>query len=239
MNWSNALVGKSPRKAIAAVGEGTRLSDLAYTLILELLFDKRLPTGSFVSQAQLVELTGVPVAPLRDALRGLEAEGILQIHPRTGIQFVKPGMELTRSTYQFRAIIESAAVAIFAETASDVEIDAIDLQHRSAIAGLERDGITPMLLDQLENLENLLHGSIVASLSNPLIDNNYRRVRNYLRLIRLDRRLSPPLVLKSLKEHLAIVDACKRHDAADAVAALQAHFSAALQRGLRLYWPHS
>ena len=229
------MAGKSPRKAIAAVGEGTRLSDLAYTLILELLFDRRLPTGSFVSQAQLVELTGVPVAPLRDALRVLEAEGILQIHPRTGIQFVKPGMELTRSTYQFRAIIESAAVAIFAETASDAEIDAIEARHKSAVAALERDGVTPALIEELENLENALHGSIVASLNNPLIDNNYRRVRNYLRLIRLDRRLTPPLVLRSLKEHLEIVDACRRRSAAAAVAALQAHFSAALQRGLGLY----
>jgi DNA-binding GntR family transcriptional regulator len=228
-------VGKSPRKTIAAVGEGTRQSDLAYTLVLELLFERRLPAGSFVSQSQLVGLTGVPVAPLRDALRVLEAEGILKIHPRTGIQFVKPGIELTRSTYQFRAIIESAAVAIFAETAAEDEIYAIDVQHHSAVATLERDGITPMLLAELESLENRLHGAIVASLKNPLIDNNYRRVRNYLRLIRLDRRLTSPLALRSLKEHLAIVDACRRRNAADAVAALRSHFAAALQRSLGLY----
>ena len=217
------------------MGEGARLSDLAYTRVLESLFERRLPAGSFVSQTQLVDLTGVPVAPLRDALRVLEAEGILTIHPRTGIQFVKPGMELTRSTYQFRGIIESAAVAIFAETAADSEIDSIDVRHRLAVATVERDGIAPVLLQELEDLENLLHGSIVASLNNPLIENNYRRVRNYLRLIRLDRRLTPPLVLRSLKEHAAILDACRRRNAADAVAALQAHFSAALQRGLGLY----
>ena len=229
------MAGKTPRKSVAAVGEGTRLSDLAYTLILELLFERRLPAGSFVSQSRLVELTGVPVAPLRDALRVLEAEGILTIHPRTGIQFVKPGMELTRSTYQFRGIIESAAVAIFAETAAAAEVDAIDVRHRSAVATVERDGVNSVLLDELEELENLLHGSIVASLNNPLIENNYRRIRNYLRLIRLDRRLTAPLVLRSLKEHLAILDACRRRNAADAVTALQAHFSAALQRGLGLY----
>jgi DNA-binding GntR family transcriptional regulator len=199
-------VGKGPRKTIAPVGEGTRLSDLAYTRILELLFERRLPTGSFVSQSELVGLTGVPVAPLRDALRVLEGEGILTIHPRTGIQFVKAGIELTRSTYQFRAIIESAAVAIFAETAGVDEIDAIDLQHHAAVATLERDAITPMLLAELESLENRLHGAIVASLNNPLIDNSYRRVRNYLRLIRLNRRLTSPLALRSLKEHLAIID---------------------------------
>ena len=44
---------------------------------------------------------------------------MLTIHPHSGIQFVKPGLELTRSTYQFRGIIEAAAVAVYAETATD------------------------------------------------------------------------------------------------------------------------
>ncbi|MEO8757024.1 MAG: GntR family transcriptional regulator, partial [Devosia sp.] len=114
---------KNPRKAVATLGDGDRLSDRAYTRILEMLFAKRLPAGSFVSQSELVEMTGVPVGPLRDALRALEAEGVLTIHPRSGIQFVKPGMELTRSTYQFRSIIEAAAVAAYAETAADDEIE--------------------------------------------------------------------------------------------------------------------
>jgi DNA-binding GntR family transcriptional regulator len=226
---------KRPRKAIAAVGEGSRLSDTAYARILEILFERRLAAGSFVSQSQLVELTGIQVAPLRDALRVLEAEGVLTIHPRTGIQFVRPGMELTRATYQFRGIIECAAVASFAEAASDTEIEDIERRHVDGVGQVEREGLSPPMLAELEALENLLHGSIVASLNNALIDSSYRRVRNYIRLIRVDRRLTPPLALRSLREHLAIVDACRRRDAADAVAALQAHFAAALQRGLGLY----
>ena len=91
---------------LAEAQPGGRLSDLAYTRILENLFDRRLPAGAFVSQNDLVKLLGIPVAPLRDALRVLEVEGILTIHPRSGIQFVKPGLELTKSTYQFRTIIE-------------------------------------------------------------------------------------------------------------------------------------
>src|SRR5690242_19240523 len=99
-----------------------RLSDVAYQRILEGLFDRRLPAGAFVSQNDLVKLLGIPVAPLRDALRVLEAEGVLTIHPRSGIQFVKPGLELTRSTYQFRAILERAAVRVYAETADAAEL---------------------------------------------------------------------------------------------------------------------
>ena len=44
-----------------------RLSDVAYSRILEALFDRQLPAGAFVSQSDLVALLGIPVGPLRDA----------------------------------------------------------------------------------------------------------------------------------------------------------------------------
>jgi len=74
----------------------------------------RVQVGAFLSQAELSALVDVPIAPLRDALRMLEAEGVLTIHPRSGIQFVRSGLELTHATYQFRSIIERAAVRVFA-----------------------------------------------------------------------------------------------------------------------------
>ena len=68
-------MAKNPRKVVAALGQGTRLSDQAYVGILEVLFDRKLPAGAFVSQSELVELTGVPVGPLRDALRSSRIPG--------------------------------------------------------------------------------------------------------------------------------------------------------------------
>ena len=96
-----------------------RLSEIAYERILEGLFARRVQVGAFLSQGDLSALVDVPIAPLRDALRMLEAEGVLTIHPRSGIQFVRPGLELTRATYQFRSIIERAAVRVFAEQADE------------------------------------------------------------------------------------------------------------------------
>lgn len=229
------MSSKNPRKTIAAVGQGTRLSDQAYSRILEILFERKLPAGAFVSQAELVTLTGVPLGPLRDALKALEAEGILTIHPSTGIQFVKPGADLTRSTFQFRGIIEAAAVAVYAVTGSDTEIAQIGTRHREAEATLLRDGLTTDNVHILEELEELLHGSIVASLNNPLIDTSYKRIRNYLKLLRLDRKMTTPLALRSLREHLLIIEACHHRNVDAAVAALQGHFAAALQRTLGVY----
>jgi DNA-binding GntR family transcriptional regulator len=229
------VASKNPRKTVAALGQGTRLSDQAYIGILAVLFDRKLPAGAFVSQAQLVELTGVPVGPLRDALRVLEAEGVLTIHPHTGIQFVKPGLELTRSTFQFRGIIEAAAVAIYAEIGSESEIREIKARHRKAEADLKQDGVTPEILREIEELEEVLHGAIVSCLNNPLIDTSYRRIRNYLKLMRLERKMTVPLLMRSLREHILIIDACANRDADAAASALQAHFAAALQRSLGLY----
>jgi DNA-binding GntR family transcriptional regulator len=218
----------------ADVVPARRLSDLAYDRILEALFDRRVSAGAFVSQGELSEIVRVPVAPLRDALRVLEAEGILTIHPRSGIQFVKPGLELTRSTYQFRSILERAAIRIFAEQADDAEVEALQERHLTLVRSVEADGITKEALADMDQLEHLLHGAVIAILRNPLIETSSRRMHNYLRLLRLDRKLTVPVVLRTLKEHLEILAACQARDADRAQAALDAHLQAAVQRNLGL-----
>jgi DNA-binding GntR family transcriptional regulator len=214
---------------------GGRLSDLAYQRILEGLFDRTVPAGAFVSQNDLVKLLGVPVAPLRDALRALEAEGVLTIHPRSGIQFIRPDLELTRSTYQFRSIVERAAVRVFAEQADEAAVTHIGKRHEDVIALVEAEGLTPEAMAEIDALESLLHISVIRSLNNPLIESSYKRINNYLRLLRLDRKLTPPLALRTLREHVEIIAACKLRDADKAEAALAAHFNAALQRNLGFF----
>ncbi len=229
------MASRSNSSDVTELSPGGRLSDLAYTRILETLFERKIPAGAFVSQNDLVQLLGIPVAPLRDALKVLETEGVVTIHPRSGIQFVKPGLELTRSTYQYRGIIERAAVAIYAETAQDSELAEVESRHRQALADLESEGLTDRVRQEMEHLEVLLHNGIIASLNNPLIDRSYKRMHNYLKLVRLDRKLTVPLAQRSLREHMEIILACKARDPEKAVAALSAHFTAALQRHMGMF----
>jgi DNA-binding GntR family transcriptional regulator len=211
------------------------LGDIAYSRILETLFEGKISAGAFMSQKELVQLVDIPTTPVRDALKILEAEGILVIHPRSGIQFVKPGLELTRSTYQFRIILERAAAGVYAEVADEAELDRIERRHLAAIDRIESKGLLSRVRDEVEDLETLLHSTIVRSLATPLIENTYKRLHNYVRLIRLDRKATGPLVIRSLREHLKIVRACKARDGEAAAAAMQAHLTAALQRSLGFY----
>jgi DNA-binding GntR family transcriptional regulator len=219
----------------ADAGGGKRLSDIAYSAILEGLFDRRVPAGAFVSQNDLVKLLGIPVQPLRDALRVLEAEGVLTIHPRSGIQFLKPDLELARSTYQFRSIIERAAARSYAEVGDAGEVQDLIAEHHAFIAALGSKGLTSEMLLRLEALEQRLHGAMIASLRNPLIETTARRLKNYVTLIKLERLITLPLAMRTLKEHLEILEACVARNADRAEAALAQHFQAALQRILGMF----
>jgi DNA-binding GntR family transcriptional regulator len=212
--------------------QSQRLSDLAYERVLEALFERRVQAGSFVSQGELSEIVDIPVAPLRDALRVLEAEGILAIHPRSGIQFVRPGFELTRSTYQFRSILERAAVRVFAEQGDEDLIEELSRRHLALISTITEKGLTGEDLVEMEELERMLHNGVIGILRNPLIESSYRRMHTYLRLLRLERKITAPVALRTLKEHVEIIEACRKRDADRAEAALDAHFQAATQRSL-------
>jgi DNA-binding GntR family transcriptional regulator len=211
------------------------MSDLAYRSILKALFERRVPAGAFVSQNDLVELLDIPIQPLRDALRVLQSEGVLTIHARTGIQFLNPDLELARSTYQFRSIIERAAAQRFAETGDASTIDAMLAAHRELLEKVEREasavgGMSKDSRNSLEKLDEELHARLIQSLRNPLVETTARRLKNYVTLIRLDRLTTAPLALRTLKEHIDILEACKDRDAQRAEAALSAHFQAALHR---------
>jgi DNA-binding GntR family transcriptional regulator len=211
------------------------LSELAYERILDRLFGRELPAGAFLSQSELVKLIGVPVAPLRDALRVLQTEGLLTIHPRSGIRFMKADFEFARNTYQFRAILERPAVRVFAETASFELLDGLIERHNRAIAALESTGFTAVIAPEMVAIDAALHFEIISALGNVLVDSTYRRVHNYLQLIRLDRTLTTRIVLRTLHEHLVLLEACKARDADAAEVALQTHFSNALQRTLGIF----
>src|ERR1700692_1304973 len=151
-----------------AADSATRLSESAYKLILDALFHRRIAAGAFMSQSTLVELLGMPIQPLRDALRVLEVEGLLTIHPRAGIEFLKADIGLIRSTYQFRIIIETAAVRSYAERAPIERIDALFEDHSEFIRDVET-GRANGNLAKLHVLERRMHGDLIESLENPLV----------------------------------------------------------------------
>lgn len=206
------------------------LADKAYQAILQGLFDRTIPVGAELTQTELMRLLGLTAQPLRDALRTLETEGLVSIHARSCIRFIRADLELSRSTYQFRSLIERAGARALAETGSADEIRRIADDHRDLLTRLERGEWSPSEEQTLNVLEERLHGAIISALRNPLIETTARRLKNYVTLVRLDWLTTRPLAVRTVREHLEIIDACAARDADKAEAALVTHFQAALQR---------
>jgi len=219
-----------PRQSQTAKKGTLRLSDVAYERILDGLLEQKIPVGTFVSQSRISSIIGIPVAPLRDALHVLQAEAILTIHPRSGIEFFRPGPALTRAIYEFRSIVERYAIRIFAEQADEQLVENLIHRHCTLKNELVNDTIARRHQHEMDALEMELHAEITGSLKNPLIDKATCRIRNHLRLLWLNRTMTRPMLTSCIDEHLSILEACRQRSADAAEHALLFHLYAATQR---------
>jgi DNA-binding GntR family transcriptional regulator len=234
---SDTLVALAAQYGPLTETDGNRprsLSDLAYDRFMDALFDRRLTPGANLSQNDLVRILDVPVAPLRDALRVLQTEGLLTIHSRSGIELAKPDFAMIRNTYQLRTILERAAIRTFAEVAPLGLLEELAGCQQAVIDAVTGRDLGVAGAQAVERIDFGLHMQVVACLQNPLIQSTYRQAHSFDRLIRLDRafRLSGPLVIRTMSEHLDILNACLRRDPDAAEAALEVHFARAMQRAM-------
>lgn len=217
-------------------GIAPKLSQVAYQRFKEALFAKRILAGSTISQAELVAITGVPISPLREALQVLEAEGLIQVLPRSGIRIAKPDLALVRNAFQLRQILELPAVRHAAEAMPRDRVEAVEASHRQLLERMRAIEVTPALAEEVRLFDIGFHLEIVGFMNNPLLERAYRQAHDYVRLIRLDQlyQMSVRAVGLTMNEHLAIIRACLARDADAAAAALEQHFAKAMQRALGL-----
>jgi DNA-binding GntR family transcriptional regulator len=89
----------------------------------DLILSGALPTGSWLRQERLAAEFGVSRTPVREALRALQARGLIELHPHRGALVCGPSARDIREAYAVRAELEGFAAELAAEWARDVELD--------------------------------------------------------------------------------------------------------------------
>ncbi|MBQ0822012.1 GntR family transcriptional regulator [Microvirga terrae] len=211
-----------------------KLRERAYDVFTEQLLQSQIKPGQFVTQRELVALTGQPLGAIRELIPRLEAEGLIVTVPQRGLQILPLDITLIRNAFQFRLILEREAIAVFSQTASDAAITRIEAAHQSIVDDA-RYGLTEQLVAMAQHVDREFHETIIDDLNNEIISKAYRVNWIKVRLIRQsETSLDEDLVIPVMREHLAIIAAMKRRDTAAAVEAAIAHVMNARARALRL-----
>lgn len=98
------------------------LAEQAYELIRDEIITCVLKPGQQIAQVQLAQKYGLGVTPVREALQRLVQEGFVQAIPRFGYVVAHVTFADVNAIYEFRAILECAAVQLAAERATDAQL---------------------------------------------------------------------------------------------------------------------
>jgi DNA-binding GntR family transcriptional regulator len=195
----------------------------AYDKFVNELMLKNIKPGQFVTQRELVALTGFPLGAVRELIPRLEGDGLILALDRRGLQVTHVDVDLVRNAYQLRLILETEAVTYFTRHATAAAIEELEEQHREILRRVD-DRISQELADEAQKVDWRMHDTLVAFLGNEIIANVYRINAIKVRLAYQDRlRLTANNVLRVMAEHMRIIEAMKARDVESAVTVLTAH----------------
>ncbi|MDP5219038.1 GntR family transcriptional regulator [Ruegeria sp. 2205SS24-7] len=209
-----------------------RLRDHAYSSFTDMLLARDIQPGQFVSQRELVQLTGFPLGAIREMIPRLEADGLIRTSPQRGLQVLSIDLDLIRNAFQLRQIIEGEAFGHFCGHASDADLQRIHDEH-TAIRAEAVQGVTPDLLERAQHMDWAFHDHVVDHMGNQIISDIHRVNAIKIRLIRnADTRMLPDHVIWVMDMHLSVICALLARDKAATLEAIRAHIESSRQRAL-------
>jgi DNA-binding GntR family transcriptional regulator len=194
------------------------LADRAYYRIRELIVSLELPPGSPISERELMERLGLGRTPVREALRALAREQLVDVYPRRGM-FVA-GVDVGDLAWlsEVRAVVEGCAARLAAERATKDDRDHIAALLDELGGAVGEDGERTLI-----DLDQRIHRHVYRCAHNPFLEatlNEYYVLTLRIWVVALDRvaRLED-----AVREHRALLEAIRDADPDRAEDAMRRH----------------
>jgi DNA-binding GntR family transcriptional regulator len=152
-----------PGAILSPRGEAASYADRAYYAIRELIVTLELPPGAVVREPELTERLGIGRTPVREALRRLAQERLIEVFPRRGMFVTKVDVRDLARLCEVRSALEPEAARLAAERAT--QADLVELQELLT----ELDG--PKRRDPRAHidLDERIHRAIYHASHNPFL----------------------------------------------------------------------
>lgn len=198
------------------VKEDTESQSL-YDAILDDISYGRLVAGQRLKVSQLASRFGVSASPVREALRQLQGEGFVEIHPNRGATIKQADASTIQNTFEVLQLLEPYFVGWFAEHASAEAVDRL-----AAIQEQIRKSATGDLV-KFRKLDSQFHGLICEKHYNYVAADTWKRLRMALIVHAAPLPISPARIKTILAEHDALIAAFRENDVEAADQAIRRH----------------
>jgi DNA-binding GntR family transcriptional regulator len=219
-------------------GNGRALVDELAATLQGRVLSGEIPIGTWLRQESLAAEFGVSRTPVREALRKLQASGLVEMRPQRGALVRMPSARDVREAYEVRAELEGLAAGLAATRIGAEELrrlrDAQELFRRSVESLLAQRGQSPPAASADAHAEwmranDSFHLAVQEAAGN-------RRLRSMLSdlhqsfprdLTWIALGANARLLEENVAQHEAVLAAIERHEPAEARRAMIAHVRSA------------
>jgi DNA-binding GntR family transcriptional regulator len=197
-------------------GEVASFADRAYYAIRELIVTLELPPGSVVREPELTERLGIGRTPVREALRRLAQERLVEVFPRRGMFVTKVDVRDLARLCEVRLALEPEAARLAAERAT--QTDLAELREVLAELDSRRKRDPRALID----LDERIHRAIYHASHNPYLAETLEEY--YAHALRIWMvALARTNIGAAVGGHHAVLEAVVRGDGARAARLMREH----------------
>lgn len=208
--------------------EAAPLRSLLVARLREDIISGRYGAGTRLIEKNLEATYGVSRTVVREALRQLESEQLVEIIPNVGPQVRGLTYDDVVHLYQVRAALESAACRLAAETASIEEVGAL----RDAYEHLREHALNQSV-GQLIDEKNNFYDVLIRASGNPIIGEMLDNVQARIAQMRYITLATPDRTPHMLSELRRVVEAIESSDPEAASIAALAHVDSAAKIAMR------
>ncbi|MEJ1979135.1 MAG: GntR family transcriptional regulator [Acetobacteraceae bacterium] len=192
--------------------------------------EQQFPPGARLIERQLCEMLGVSRTLIREALRELEAEGLVTSVPHRGPSVAVLDRETAKGIYEVRAVLEALAGRLFVERATGEDRRRLAKAAAALDRARERDDIAAQLGATARFYEILFAGA-----RNDVIAATLRPLSGRIHMLRARSMARPGRRDESKREMDAILAATQSNDPQQAWDACLAHVQQAAARALQSF----
>ena len=201
--------------------ERQRLHDTVVEHIRTFIVEGVLEPGKKLNERELCETLGISRTPLREALKVLAAEGLIEIWPNRGASVSKMSEAELRETFELMSGLEAFSGELACERITPVELAEIKALHYAMLACRAQNDLSGYY-----SRNHKIHDKINEAARNSALRQTYLSINRRLQALRFRSNFQTQKWDSAIRDHEEMIEALESRDGKKMGTILRAHLLA-------------